>query len=190
MAACVGRREPVGGIDRPAGGDRLPGGPASRVHRDSLDRPGHRVRAAAVVVGRQSVAHRPTLGRAAAGQPGSDWVAHRRQRPVGVEPRPPSGRGAGDHRRPPARVGLRDLGHEHDRVRALVLGVRSRRTRPAERRGEPVPGLPVPADAVSRAQHRPSGSRRSSTTCTCRSPTRPRSARPMFCRCRSGRSSR
>jgi hypothetical protein len=31
-------------------------------------------------------------------------------------------------------------------------------------------------------------SRRSSTTCTCRSPTRPRSARPTRCPCRGGRS--
>ncbi len=71
---------------------------------------------------------------------------------------------------------------EHDRVRALVLDVRSGRPRPPPRAEPAAARLPVPADGESRRSPRRAGTRGCSTTSTSRTRTRSRSARPTRCR--------
>ena len=80
--------------------------------------------------------------------------------------------------RPAAGLRRRHLGHQRDRVRALVLGVRPGRPGARAHGHEPVPGLPVPADDRRPSWTPRTGNRGSWTTCTSRSPTPPRSARP------------
>ena len=79
-----------------------------------------------------------------------------------------------------------DLGHERDRVRALVLGVRPWRAGGQAAGQVAVPRPAVHPDERARADSVRAGARSSSTTCTSRSPTRPRSARPTCCRSPGG----
>ena len=79
------------------------------------------------------------------------------------------------------------LADQRDRVRHVVLEPRPRRAGGAGPGVEVVSRLPLPADDGRPTCRRPNGSRSSSTTCICRSPTPPRSAPPTPCRWRGGR---
>ena len=131
--------------DRPAAAAAGPAGPApaaglaaARARGRRARRPGHR----------QPGPHRAPGGVRALGQHRADPPDHRGQRGVRgpAHPGDHQGRPRNQLRGTPARLRGGHLGHQRDRVRPLVLGVRPGRPGAPGPRHVRVPGLPVPAD--------------------------------------------